>query len=52
MEIYTMTGQRAYNTTFELSNVTKNFNLSLSSGLYLIKIHGANFEGIKRIIIE
>jgi len=52
MALFTITGQKVYTTTFELSNVKKNFNLSLSSGLYLIKLKGANFEGTKRIIIK
>lgn len=52
MVLFTITGQKVYTTTFELSNVKKNFNLSLSSGLYFIKLKGTNFEGTKRIIIK
>jgi len=52
MEIYTISGQRVHNSTFELSNVKKGFNLSLNSGLYLIRLKGNNFEVIKRIIIK
>jgi Secretion system C-terminal sorting domain len=52
MEIYTITGQRVYKSTFELSNVKKSFSLNLNSGLYLIKIQGTNFEGTKRLIIK
>lgn len=52
IEIYTITGQRVHNSTFELSNVKNNFNLSLNSGLYLIRLKGNNFEVTKRIIIK
>jgi len=52
MEIYTISGQRVHNSTFELSDVKNNFNISLNSGLYLIKLKGNNFEGTKRIIIK
>ena len=52
MEIYTISGQRVHNSTFELSDVKNNFNLSLNSGLYLIKLKENNFEGTKRIIIK
>jgi hypothetical protein len=52
MEIYTITGQRVYKSTFEISNVKKSFSLNLNLGLYLIKIKGTNFEGIKRLIIK
>ena len=52
MSLFTITGQKVYTTTFELTNIEKSFNLSLSSGLYLIKIKGDNFEGTKRVIIK
>jgi hypothetical protein len=52
MSLFTITGQKVYTTTFELTNIKKSFNLSLSSGLYLIKIKGDNFEGTKRVIIK
>ena len=52
MSLFTITGQKVYTTTFELTNIKKSFNLSLSSGLYLIKIKGDNFEETKRVIIK
>lgn len=52
MGIYSITGQKVYNSTFELSNAKKSFNLSLSQGLYLINIEGTNFKETKRIVIK
>jgi photosystem II stability/assembly factor-like uncharacterized protein len=52
MQLYSITGQKVFDTTFELTSLEKNFNLNLNSGLYLMKIKGSNFEGTKRIVIK
>ncbi|RLD29918.1 MAG: glycosyl hydrolase, partial [Bacteroidetes bacterium] len=51
-EIYTINGKKVYNSKFELTNLQKNFNLDLNSGLYLLIIKGDNFNVSKKIVIK
>jgi hypothetical protein len=51
--VYSITGKRVYETTVDIQQgFRKQFDLSLSSGLYLMKLKGSNFETTKRIIIK
>ena len=51
--VYSITGKRVYETNVDIQQgFRKQFDLSLNSGLYLLKLKGLNFKTIKRIIIN
>ncbi len=53
IEIYSITGKRVHETTVDIQQgFRKQFDLSLNSGMYLMKLKGSNFETTKRIIIK
>ena len=53
IEIYSITGKRVYETKVDMQQgFRKQFDLSLNSGMYLMKLKGSNFETTKRIIIK
>lgn len=52
LEMFNLSGQRVYKSNFELSSTRRQFNLNLSSGIYLIKIKGDNFIETKKIVIR
>ena len=53
IEIYSITGKRVYETNVDMQQgFRKQFDLSLNSGMYLMKLKGSNFETTKRIIIK
>lgn len=51
-ELYDLTGQKIYNSSFEFNSNKKEFNLNLSTGMYLAKITSENSAVTKRIIIK
>ncbi|MDC1324452.1 T9SS type A sorting domain-containing protein [Flavobacteriaceae bacterium] len=53
IEIYSITGKRVHETKVDIQQgFRKQFDLSLNSGMYLMKLKGSNFETTKRIIIK
>jgi len=50
--LYDLTGNQIYSSKFDFSSSTKDFNLSLSAGMYLVKIESDNSKITKRIIIK
>jgi hypothetical protein len=52
-QFLSITGKRVYETNVDIQQgFRKQFDLSLNSGLYLLKLKGLNFKTIKRIIIK
>jgi len=51
-QIFSMTGQKVYDSNFELNDSNKKFNLDLSSGTYLVKMFNSEHQITKRIIIK
>ena len=53
VDVYSITGKRVHETTADIQQgFRKQFDLSLSAGLYLMRFKGVDFETTKRIIIN
>ena len=53
VDVYSITGKRVHETTVDIQQgFRKQFDLSLSAGLYLMRFKGVDFETTKRIIME
>ena len=53
LNLFDISGKNVYSNTINLDNSEQKINLgNLSSGNYILKISGENFEGTKKLIIE
>jgi hypothetical protein len=52
LEVYNVSGQKVFNTSMDLSGITIDLSLKLSSGMYFVKFNGRNYTETKRIVIK